>query len=412
MNNSRRDNRGRTLHKGEVQKSSDLTYIYTYTDPFGKRRFVYAPDLVKLREKERQLQRDQLDGLDFYAAGRSSLNDAFDRYMTTKYNLTERTKLGYESTYRRYVQDTFGKKKLIQIRYTDILQFYNYLLTETNISITTLENVHSVLHPTFEMAVRDDIIRKNPSDGVMAEIKKRRGGRQTTRHALTAEQQQILMQYVANHPVFYHWWPMLAILLGTGMRIGECLGLRWCDLDFKERSISVNHALVYYQGENDDTATFKVSMPKTEKGIRTIPMLDMVEEAFEMIKEEQKETGKNKQVIDGMKGFVFMNRFGQVPNPASVNRAIKRIVINYNNDEVLLAKKEKRDPVLLPEISCHIFRHTFATRLCETETNLKVIQSIMGHKNIETTMDIYADATDRKKKESMTALSEKLENLF
>lgn len=57
----------------------------------------------------------------------------------------------------------------------------------------------------------------------------------------------------------------------------------------------------------------------------------------------------------------------------------------------------------------HILRHTFATRLCEQETNLKVIQSIMGHRNIETTMDIYAEATDKKKKESFENLSVKLD---
>ena len=64
MAQSRKDNRGRTLRKGEVQRSSDLRYLYTYTDPLGKRRFVYAKDLMSLREKEKELLRDQLDGLD------------------------------------------------------------------------------------------------------------------------------------------------------------------------------------------------------------------------------------------------------------------------------------------------------------------------------------------------------------
>lgn len=76
------------------------------------------------------------------------------------------------------------------------------------------------------------------------------------------------------------------------------------------------------------------------------------------------------------------------------------------------AKKEKRETILLPQFSCHHLRHTVATRLCETETNLKVIQAIMGHRSIETTMDIYAEATERKKQESFELLAAKLDSIF
>ncbi len=116
--------------------------------------------------------------------------------------------------------------------------------------------------------------------------------------------------------------------------------------------------------------------------------------------------------MDGYSGFIFQNRFGTLPNPASVNRTIKRIVNSYNADERLNAAREGREPMLLPEFSSHHLRHTFATRLCEVESNLKVIQSIMGHKNIETTMDIYAEATDRKKEETFENLAAKLDELF
>lgn len=156
----------------------------------------------------------------------------------------------------------------------------------------------------------------------------------------------------------------------------------------------------------------KVSKPKTDAGIRTIPMLDVVKDAFEMEREEQEETGFNDQVIDGMTGFIFQNRYGDVPNPQAVNHTIKRIISNYNAEEVLNAKKEKREPLIIPDFSCHHLRHTFATRLCEAETNLKVVQSVMGHRNIETTMDIYAEATDKKKRESFQDLADKLDNIF
>lgn len=405
----RKDLRGRSLRKGEVQRSSDKRYMYTYTDPMGRRKFIYANDLAELREKEAKLMKDQLDGLDLYVAGKASVNDTFDRYMSTKYNLRESTKSSYLYTYDHYVRDTFGKKRIADIKYSDVLQFYYYLLNEVKISLGTLDTVHCLLHPTFQLAVRDEIIRNNPTDGVMKEISRESGKNRGIRHALTVEQQRAFMEYIANHPIYYHWWPMFTVLLGTGCRIGEALGLRWQDLDYDKRTISINHSLSYYQKPESNKSVLRISQPKTEAGIRTIPMLDIVKDAFEMLYEEQLENGFNESEIDGMSGFIFCNRFGTVPNPQTVNHTIKRIANSYNADEVVRAKKERRDPIILPNFSCHHLRHTFCTRLCENETNLKVIQSIMGHRNVETTMDIYAEATEEKKQESFENLAAKLD---
>ena len=405
----RKDLRGRSLRKGEVQRSSDKRYMYTYTDPMGRRKFIYANDLTELREKEAKLMKDQLDGLDLYVAGKASVNDTFDRYMSTKYNLRESTKSSYLYTYDHYVRDTFGKKRIADIKYSDVLQFYYYLLNEVKIALGTLDTVHCLLHPTFQLAVRDEIIRNNPTDGVMKEISRESRKNRGIRHALTVEQQRAFMEYIANHPIYYHWWPMFTVLLGTGCRIGEALGLRWQDLDYDKRTININHSLSYYQKPESNKSVLRISKPKTEAGIRTIPMLDIVKDAFEMLYEEQLENGFNETEIDGMSGFIFCNRFGTVPNPQTVNHTIKRIANSYNADEVVRAKKERRDPIILPNFSCHHLRHTFCTRLCENETNLKVIQSIMGHRNIETTMDIYAEATEEKKQESFENLAAKLD---
>lgn len=409
MAKTRKDLRGRSLRKGEVQRASDKRYMYTYTDPLGRRKFIYANDLTQLREKEEKLLKDQLDGLDIYVAGKATLNETFDRYISTKYNLRESTRSSYLYTYDHYVRETFGLKRIAEIKYSDVLQFYYHLLNQQGISLGTLDSVHCLLHPTFQLAVRDEIIRKNPTDGVMKEISRESGKNRGVRHALTIEQQRCFMEYIANHPIYYHWWPMFTILLGTGCRIGEALGLRWQDLDFENRVISINHSLVYYPANGSNKCVLRVSLPKTDAGIRTIPMLDIVKDAFEMLYEEQKENGFNETEIDGMTGFIFCNRFGSVPNPQTVNHTIKRIANNYNADEVVRAKKEHRDPIILPNFSCHHLRHTFCTRLCENETNLKVIQSIMGHKNIETTLDIYAEATEKKKQESFENLAAKLD---
>ena len=372
MSKSRKDCKGRVLRKGESQRKSDGRYIYQYTDPNGKRCVVYSKDLLELREKEKQLMKDQLDGLTNYCARKASLNYVFDRYISTKYDLKENTRSNYKYMYDHFVRETFGKRNITEIKYSDVKFFYYSLLNEGKLKSNTLESIHTVLHPTFQMAVRDEIIRSNPTDGVMAEIKKAAGKNKGIRHALTVEQQRAFLDYVGKSPVYCHWLPLFTALFGTGCRIGEMIGLRWEDLDYENRLISINHAVIYMTMENRKSG-FRVSTPKTEAGIRTIPMMDAVMKAFQDEYETQKETGFNVQIVDGMSGFIFCNKEGKLLNPSVINRAIKRIYEAYNAEEIIKAKKAGRPPVLIPHFSCHHIRHTFCTRFCEKETNLKVI---------------------------------------
>ena len=411
MAKSRKDNKGRVLLRGESQRSQDMRYIYTYQDPFGKRKYIYANDLVELRKKEDMLKRDQLDGLDVYVAGNATVNYVFDRYISMKHDIRKTTKANYEYTYDHFVRKEFGKKLICNVKYSDVRYFYYHLLNNLHLSPSTVDNVHSVLHPTFQMAVRDNIIRNNPSDGVMAEIKKKSGRRNSVRHALTVEQERAYLNFLKTHPGYSHWHPLFTVLFGTGCRIGEVTGLRWQDLDFENRTRSINHGLVCYSEESAGKrkARIGISYPKTEAGIRIIPMLEEVQNAFKAVYREQMKTGFNETVVDGMQGFVFKNRYGNVMTHQSINDAIKRIVSDYNAAEEVAAKKEHRKPVLLPMFSCHYTRHTFCARFCENETNIKVIQAIMGHADISTTMDIYAEVTEAKKRESIDKLSQNMD---
>ena len=408
----RKDSDGRILRKGEYVRSSDGRIAYDYTDPLGRRRTIYGRDLIKLREKEDEIKRDQLDGLDVYVRGQATLNTAYDRYISTKVNLRGSTIKGYAYSYEHYVRNTFGNKKLADIKYSDVLQFYLYLLKECNLALGTLDSIHCVIHPTLQLAVRDDIIRKNPSDGVIAEISKSSGKNKGIRHALTKDEQTAFMTYVSDHPIYNEWWPLLVVLLGTGMRIGECLGLTWDDVNLDTNLISVNHSIAYYKHPDTGVSGLWIHKPKTESGIRHIPMLEVVKIALQMIKDKQEEQDITSPVLEGMTGFLFLNRFGNVMSPQSVNRAIKRIIASYNHEEELDAKCEKREPLMLPDFSCHHLRHTFATRLCNSCTNQKVIQYVMGHKCVTTTFDIYAEATEDKNKEVFELLSDQLQGMF
>ena len=407
---ARKDPKGRALRKGEIYRESDGRYAYGYVDPYGKRKFIYSKDLKKLREREEKLFKDQLDGLNVYVMGKASLNFVFDRYISTKSELRETTYTNYTYMYDRFVREGFGKRKIGEIKYSDVLYFYYDLLNDRGLQVNTLETIHTVLHPTFQLAVRDDIIRNNPSDGVMAEIKKKNTKKKNMRHALTIEQQRAFMNYIASSPVFVHWNPIFTVLLGTGCRIGEVVGLRWSDVDMEKRTIDINHSMTYYPRRTDTyKCEFKVSLPKTEAGIRILPMMQPVYEALQSEYERQKEDGFCTAVVDGMSGFIFSNRFGMIHNPAAINRAIRRIIEAHNAEEIIKAKKEKREPVIIPHFSCHHLRHTFCSRFCENETNIKIIQEIMVHASIETTMDIYAEVNSDKKKESIEKLTKNLD---
>lgn len=100
------------------------------------------------------------------------------------------------------------------------------------------------------------------------------------RHALSLEQQRAFLKYVKESPIYDHWLPLYTVLFGTGCRIGEIIGLRWKDIHYENRFISINHATIYMFMEETHKSEFHISTPKTEAGVRIIPMLDAVEKAL------------------------------------------------------------------------------------------------------------------------------------
>ncbi len=407
MRKARKDDKGRALKLGEYQRF-DRTYEYRYKDPFRQHKCIYAKTLQELRELEKDLLRNQLDGLDVYAAGKGTVNGLFERYIRIKTNLRPTTLSTYTYMYNRYVRNTFGKKIIGEVKYSDVLYFYNLLIKERGLNVNTVDKVHTILHPMFELAVRDNLIRKNPTSGAMATIKQGRICRKTTRHSLTKEQQTRFLEYVAGNPFFVDWLPLFTILLGTGCRVGEFLGLRWDDIDFENKMISINHNLVQYVQKDEEDGTrivTAISLPKTEAGIRNIPMFPQVEEAFLELKKIREETGIKSETIDGMENFIFIKEDGSLITTQYLNSVIKRIIRCCNDEEHSNSKKDHHEPVILPDFSCHHLRHTFCTRFCETEQNVKIVQAIMGHADITTTLDIYTDVTESKKTEAMLNLA-------
>lgn len=399
----KKDSKGRVLRTGESQRK-DGRYCYRYQLD-GKTKSIYDWDLASLREKARKIQRDLESGIDSASADKLTLNDCFDKYIATKVRLRESTVTNYKYMFDRYIREDLGKRAIGKIKFSDLQKFYNKLLDGT-LQFGTLRLLHNALNPTFELAVRDNIISKNPAKDLLKELRNTHETKQEKRFAMTEKEQAAFMDYARNSPIYSVYVPLFTVFLGTGLRVGECLGLTWNDLDFKNNVISVNKTLSYKGRENGKTEFF-INPTKTGAGTRTIPMLKEVRKAFLEEKGKQMAKGQCESVIDGYSGFVFSNSRNHAHKPNTINRVIESIVNNYNKEELELAKKEKREPFQIRHFSVHNFRHTFATRYCQIETNLKTIQEIMGHSDISITMQIYAEATEESKARSFENLEGK-----
>ncbi|MFR1990630.1 MAG: tyrosine-type recombinase/integrase [Oscillospiraceae bacterium] len=255
---------------------------------------------------------------------------------------------------------------MVQVVKSDVKRFYNTLADDQHLKISTIDGIHNVLHQVFQVAVDDNYIRGNPTDRMLKELKVAHGHEVEKRKALTLDQQELFLRYIKETEKYQHWYPIFFIMLNTGMRVGEITGLRWRDVDFEQGFINVNHTLVYYNHRDELGAYFSINTPKTDAGKRDIPMIEGVREAFEMERQYQVKNGiESKARIDGYDDFIFVNRNGLVQHQGTLNKALKRILRDCN-DDVLLEHDLETDPTLLPNFSCHILRHTFATRLCES----------------------------------------------
>ncbi len=402
---SRKDSKGRKLKDGETERK-DGRYQYRYALGNGKRHTIYAKTLSELREKEQELQKDLYNNL-ITSSPKTTLNDIFKAYMRDKNELKLTTKNSYKFFYKSYIKDEIGSMKIKAIKYSDIRRLYSLLITDRGLKPSSVRTIHKALRPIFAFAVRDGYIASNPTEGVLKDLKKTYTCEKPKRHALTIQEQEAFINFVANSPQYNRLLPMFTVFLGTGCRVGELTGLRWEDCNFKENTISINHNLLY-KAKPDGKYGFYITTPKTDAGKRIIPMLKDVKNALLFERKRQMAEGFNQNVVDGYSGFIFENINGSLYSGAAINKLINKITETINGEEALRADAENREPLVIRHFSVHSLRHTFCTRFCENETNLKVIQEIMGHANISTTMDIYAEATKEKKTESFANLEGKI----
>lgn len=248
-----------------------------------------------------------------------------------------------------------------------------------------------MISPCLELAVDDDVIRKNPSKGCLAEFSRDAD----ERIALTVQEQEALLDFVQQSRVYSVYYPMIVFMIGTAVRCGEAIGLTWRDVDFRNWEVSVNHQLIYKKVAGK--YVFYADSPKTDSGVRTIPMTQEVYRALVDQREIQLSRGWRTTVeIGGYSDFVFSTKNGNPVMPGAVNNILQNIVNRYNHI--------RGDRIALPHISAHILRHTGCTRMSEAGVDPKVLQYIMGHSRMAVTMEVYNHVSPERNRKEMDKL--------
>lgn len=317
--NKRRDKDRIVLRRGESQRANG-SYMYRWVDEYGNRKTIYAKTLDQLREQEEIIEKDRLDRVKTEARF-VTLDDVYELWVQLKRGLRDNTFQNYIYLYGMFVKPLIGDKRVATLLKSDIKRFYNTLVDERGLAISTVDSVHTVLHQILDMAVDDNLIRNNPSNNVLKELKQARDRTSDKRRALTMQQQGDFLSYIKGSEKYLHWYPIFAVMLGTGMRVGEAIGLRWCDVDLDKGLIDVNHTLVYYN-HAENGCYCNIHTTKTAAGNRIIPMMGNIKEAF-LLEKKNQDTAKIhcRAVIDGYTDFVFLNRFGSVQHQG---RSIRR----------------------------------------------------------------------------------------
>lgn len=367
MTKKRKDKKGRILKTGENQRKNG-TYDYRYTDIHGKVQCVYGKTLEELRKKESVIQRDLADGLD-YSAGEITVSELVDRYMNLKRDLSENTRRAYGSAINRIKAVTFGQMKVRHVKPSDAKTFY-IELHDSGIKRNTITIFHSVLRPAFEMAVDDDMVRKNPFKFQVSDILQNDSEK---RIALTKEQQEAYLQFVQEESSG-NYSDDIEILLGTGIRVSELYGLTKSDIDFATRLIRIDHQLCRTANK-----PYFITGPKTPSGVRVIPMSDKVFFALKRVV-NTRITPKVEPIIDGYGGFLFLDKSG-----------MPKVAMHLENHMRGLQKKlNLRYKGAFPRVTPHVLRHTFCTNLQQAGIDVKSLQYLMGHSNVSVTLDVYS----------------------
>lgn len=332
-----------------------------------------------------------------------TINEWFEIWLNThkRKTIKESTQVRYEDFYSRYISPQIGKRKVVELK-PIILERLLQDMADKDYSTKTIRDVYNILNAMLKYAVHNRIIIFNPCEGVDVPKTKTKPIR-----VLTVEEQKEVLKHAEGR----YYENLIKIALGTGMRGGELLGLTWKDVDFKKREISINKTLVHIKDKEKKGYVFKYQTPKTQNGVRKIPMQENVYRALKRQKIQQKETqlrAVNWEVQEGFENLVFTTITGKPITEHSFQVALDGIEKSINKERKKKAEENRTEYEPIPHFYPHALRHTFATRCFEAGIDAKVVQGYLGHYSIAITLDLYTHVTNDKAKSEMS----KLENLY
>lgn len=380
MSEKRRDNRNRILHVGESQRP-DGRYAYKFRDFNGNYKFVYSWRLDKndrtpagkarepsLREKERQIQQDLFNKI-VPNGGDLTVLELVEKYLSLKVNVRHNTQANYNFVLNILKKESFSQMRIDKVKLSDAKAFLIKLQKDGR-GYSTIHSVRGVIRPAFEMALQDDLIRKNPFQFELATVVVNDS---VTREAITRAQERAFLKFVQEDKHFSKYYDGIYILFNTGLRVSEFCGLTISDIDFKNKRIRVDHQL---QRARD--MQYIIEDTKTKSGERFVPMSNEVMACFHRIIASRKKLFKE-PMIDGYTGFLFLDKNDMPMVALHWEHYFKHILQKYNS----IYK------VQLPRITPHVCRHTFCSNMARSGMNPKTLQYIMGHADISITLDTY-----------------------
>ncbi|MEE3468439.1 MAG: site-specific integrase [Eubacterium sp.] len=305
----------------------------------------------------------------------------------------------YTALYNRHIRNSIGDHYLEEFHPIHIQKLYNDFLNK-GYSAKYLSTLHALMNSLFKTALANDLVPVNPCSFV-----DRPSIETPDRRILSRDEHMLLLRQLRT-PRFRHIEPTIITLLGTGLRIGELLGLRWedvhlaCDyptLRVEEGQpapvsyLTVRRTLVRVKNDQTDGSQYLLQSPKTKCSLRSIPLQNSVVEALLRQRGLQLEYRHRStwSPLPGFEGLVFAGRHGQPQWRSTVVANISTVVTTINQIEERNADRENRLATHIDRILPHAFRHTFATRCLEAGIPPKVVQHWLGHASIKMTLDLY-----------------------
>lgn len=380
MSEKRRDNRNRILRNGESQRK-DGRYAFKYIDATGKPQFVYSWKLEKtdklptgkrddlsLREKEKLIQKD-IDDQIVPRGGEMTVEELVRKYLMQKTGVRHNTEANYNFVLNIIKKEEFGKRRIDKVKQSDA-KCWLIKLQQDGRGYSSIHSIRGVVRPAFQMAVDDDLIRKNPFEFQLATVVVNDS---VTREAITRKQERAFLEFVASDKHFCKYYDGIYILFKTGLRISEFVGLTLADVDMKNRKININHQL-----QRKRNMEYIIEDTKTSSGTRVVPMTDDVYECFKRIIANRKKP-KVEPMICGKSGFLHLDKNDMPMVALHWEKYFQHICEKYNS----IYK------VQMPKITPHVCRHTFCSNMAKSGMNPKTLQYIMGHSDIGVTLNTY-----------------------